>query len=550
MGAYENPITTIDTESSKIIDNALNNVSASFQKAMYNKQELESKKIQQAQKQEIQDQNKINANYEIFVTNVSKSGTRSDAFYSMGYDLINRKFAANRAFQNANPGSEEKNEARNQVGILTKDLVLLTQGAGGIDEMNTETANIRNARNNNTPGGYYLGPKYDVGLDNVSFDDLSFEQKVARTMHERNAMFENKAGYKMNNGQLFGVDENNRAFNLETTDGREIPKIENWGESLRKDFDKLGIMKNGKMSEEYLNRKASATFTEGNITGTIIPTNMAAAAGDWSTELKKKAAGVVNSAQGWDDYATNNATYLSFAGKDAEDLEYDGDYLLTDKSKIKYTEAMVSFGLKKFLKQYEIEDINEVENYDEYLSDKDETYTSIEGKENFGARRVGEKTTPRPVDQSPIKAAEETQNVFTNAYDKKDFNFIKGLDVQGHEVVDVSTDGNKIKMIYDVGVPKMVTTTVDGVVQKQKQQDTREIVYNVNNPQQMKKLVRAYVDQTYKNKNVKAKRDDIVRSMTEFFKEMAQNNENTSNDVIRGGDLLQPQGTKRKYDKQ
>ena len=550
MCAYENPITTIDTESSKIIDNALNNVSASFQKAMYNKQELESKKIQQAQKQEIQDQNKINANYEIFVTNVSKSGTRSDAFYSMGYDLINRKFAANRAFQNANPGSEEKNEARNQVGTLTKDLVLLTQGAGGIDEMNTETANIRNARNNNTPGGYYLGPKYDVGLDNVSFDDLSFEQKVARTMHERNAMFENKAGYKMNNGQLFGVDENNRAFNLETTDGREIPKIENWGESLRKDFDKLGIMKNGKMSEEYLNRKASATFTEGNITGTIIPTNMAAAAGDWSTELKKKAAGVVNSAQGWDDYATNNATYLSFAGKDAEDLEYDGDYLLTDKSKIKYTEAMVSFGLKKFLKQYEIEDINEVENYDEYLSDKDETYTSIEGKENFGARRVGEKTTPRPVDQSPIKAAEETQNVFTNAYDKKDFNFIKGLDVQGHEVVDVSTDGNKIKMIYDVGVPKMVTTTVDGVVQKQKQQDTREIVYNVNNPQQMKKLVRAYVDQTYKNKNVKAKRDDIVRSMTEFFKEMAQNNENTSNDVIRGGDLLQPQGTKRKYDKQ
>ena len=230
-----------------------------------------------------------------------------------------------------------------------------------------------------------------MGLDNVSFDDLSFEQKVARTMHERNAMFENKAGYKMNNGQLFGVDENNRAFNLETTDGREIPKIENWGESLRKDFDKLGIMKNGKMSEEYLNRKASATFTEGNITGTIIPTNMAAAAGDWSTELKKKAAGVVNSAQGWDDYATNNATYLSFAGKDAEDLEYDGDYLLTDKSKIKYTEAMVSFGLKKFLKQYEIEDINEVENYDEYLSDKDETYTSIEGKENFGARRVGEK---------------------------------------------------------------------------------------------------------------------------------------------------------------
>ena len=186
MGAYENPITTIDTESSKIIDNALNNVSASFQKAMYNKQELESKKIQQAQKQEIQDQNKINANYEIFVTNVSKSGTRSDAFYSMGYDLINRKFAANRAFQNANPGSEEKNEARNQVGTLTKDLVLLTQGAGGIDEMNTETANIRNARNNNTPGGYYLGPKYDVGLDNVSFDDLSFEQKVARTMHERN----------------------------------------------------------------------------------------------------------------------------------------------------------------------------------------------------------------------------------------------------------------------------------------------------------------------------------------------------------------------------
>ena len=550
MGAYENPITTIDTESSKIIDNALNNVSASFQKAMYNKQELESKKIQQAQKQEIQDQNKINANYEIFVTNVSKSGTRSDAFYSMGYDLINRKFAANRAFQNANPGSEEKNEARNQVGTLTKDLVLLTQGAGGIDEMNTETANIRNARNNNTPGGYYLGPKYDVGLDNVSFDDLSFEQKVARTMHERNAMFENKAGYKMNNGQLFGVDENNRAFNLETTDGREIPKIENWGESLRKDFDKLGIMKNGKMSEEYLNRKASATFTEGNITGTIIPTNMAAAAGDWSTELKKKAAGVVNSAQGWDAYATNNATYLSFAGKDAEELEYDGDYLLTDKSKIKYPEAMVSFGLKKFLKQYEIEDINEVENYDEYLSDKDETYTSIEGKENFGARRVGEKTTPRPVDQSPIKAAEETQNVFTNAYDKKDFNFIKGLDVPGHEVVDVSTDGNKIKMIYDVGVPKMVTTTVDGVVQKQKQQDTREIVYNVNNPQPMKKLVRAYVDQTYKNKNVKAKRDDIVRSMTEFFKEMAQNNENTSNDVIRGGDLLQPQGTKRKYDKQ
>lgn len=393
LGAYENPIQVIDRDSSKIIDKALNDLSSKAQASMERANDLRSSKLDAARKSEIADQNLINANYEQYVQEVDKNGVKSPDFYALGYDLINRRFSANRAFANA-VTPEEKTAARNELAKTTENLSKLTGSIEGLNTMNQETGSILAGRNNNQPNGFYTGAPYDPSKKDIPFDELSFEDKVSRRMHQRRALFENKSGYNMDNGQLFGSDSDGNSFNIATVDGQEIPRIEDWSTDLKADFDKMGILgKDGKMTEEYLLKDKARPGREGNISFQVIPTNMAAAVDKWGSHLKKKAAGRVGGSQGWDDYATNNSTYLAFAGKNAEDLTYTGDYILTDESKIKYSEAMVSYGLKNYLKQYELEDITEV--VDENNVEEEQTFKEYqEDDETIGATEFIEGSTP------------------------------------------------------------------------------------------------------------------------------------------------------------
>lgn len=390
LGAYEqggqvngqNPIVEIDRQSNKIIDEALGNLSTRFQKAMQNQEALKSQELINNRKNELADQEYVNANYERFVTSVSKSGTRSDSFYNLGYQLINKKFDANRAFANA-VTDEEKNKARNELAVYTKDLVLLSKGGGGIDEMNKESLAVINAVNNNQPGGFNTGSYDPKELNDVAWEDLTINQQIGRNMYQRRQLATDGTTYEMKGSQLYALDNNGGAsYSVEELDSMEQPQIENYGLTMKKLFNETGIMKNGKFTEAYLNRKGSKEFTEGNIQGTVIPSNMPAAIDTWSEVLKKKAAGIVNSGQGWDDFATNNSTYLAYAGENAKDLTYSGNYVLDPESKERYTQSLIKFGLKKFLKQYEIENVSET----------DETqYEAIPGSEDFGVTRLGQK---------------------------------------------------------------------------------------------------------------------------------------------------------------
>jgi len=527
MGAYENPITYIDKTSGQAWANAISSLGKTITYGIEKSAEKKNLKVAQEQKLLDSKLNYITKHTDEYAVTLGKSGVNNPSYFEAGRKLITDMANAQLEVKQAR-GKQEQQDALNKLSGLQGSMVDLRK----IIEL-TKSANKTYAKDiglggkptpnpGNEGGQSLLDKNYNnfmaisAGLPSVDGEEPGKQELFFNTETNRWMMNYTGGGFTGTPGG-YTVD----AIVALNQDPGIIPNVtKDITDDLNTPVDEtsssgmagLGIYgKDDRINPEYL-KQESTQIIEPQKDGTkkifdIYPVDTEKVINAVMSRAKAKANMYLK-----DPKAAQMVWQEVFGNEEALIME---GRSIAESDHEKFTKKMVEF-YKSKIRNYEIEENTEIGEITDPRAKK------------YGLRYEKPKKPTPPADQSPIKAAEETQNIFTNAYDKKDFNFIKELVIQGHQIVDVSLDGNKIKMFYDVGVPKMVKTTVDGVVQEQKQQDTRKITYDINNPLQMKKLVAAYVDQTYKSKSVKAKRDDIVRSMTDFFKEMAKNNKNTS----------------------
>jgi len=551
MGAYENPITAIDKEWGKNWANALTSVGNTVAAGVVASKKALNEKA--AREQSLLDYkiDYISKHQGLYAKTLAQSGTNNPDLLRAGRELINDMSEAQLNVKKAK-GTKETQYALDQLAILQGSMAQLTKNiqiGTEFDETFKNDIGIngrqKDQTNPGTEGGqsllnvYYnrMGAARNALSPGTKETILRNRETGAWTLEYSGGDF-GEEGYSVD--MMVGLLQDPGIIPTLTRD--ITSDLETSSTKISKSgMNGLGILdSDGNITKDFLldgpaipfeneiGNKIETFYVRPTDTQKVINLVTTRSEAKGNMYLKKDAKGA-------------QMIWQEIFGQ-TEPLTMEGNSIATEDH-TKFQEKLLEF-YKGKIKGYEIvEDTQPGPDGIMGTSDDIAKIENIDNKQESKRSYRDKKPPPKPVDQSPITAAEETQKIFTNAYDKKDFSFIKRLKVQGHEIVDVSTDGNKIKMMYDVGNPKLVKTNVDGVVQEQKQQDTRIITFDVNNPGQMTDLARAYVDQKYENKNVKAKRDDIIRSMTDFFKEMAQNNENNE---IRGGELLRPRKTKVK----
>tara|TARA_B100000902_G_scaffold312007_1_gene302021 strand:- start:1468 stop:3135 length:1668 start_codon:yes stop_codon:yes gene_type:complete len=532
MGAYENPITYIDKTSGQAWANAISGLGKTITYGLEKSAEKKNLKVARERKLIDNKLNYITKHNGEWAMAVSKSGVDDPSYFEAGTKLINDLANVQLEVKQAR-GKQEQQDALNKLAVLQsamgdlRNIIGLTKSAKETYMKDIGLSGKNTANPGDEGGQSLLDKNYNnfmaitAGLPSVDGEEPGKQELFFNTETNRWMMNYTGGGFTGTPGG-YTVDAI-VAFNQDPgiipnvtkdiTDDLNTPVDETSSSGMAG----LGIYaKDGSINPEYL-KQESDQIDELQKDGTrkifdiypvdtekVINAVMSRATAKANMYLKDpKAAQMV-----WQEVFGNEEA-LIMEGRSIAESDHE-----------KFTKKMVEF-YKSKIRNYEIKEKVVNVGQDGIQNTEIGEITDPRAKK-YGLRYEKPKKPTPPADQSPIKAAETTQNIFTNAYDKKDFNFITdlGLKIQDQKITEISLDGNKIKMIYDVGVPKMVDGTMI--------QNTKELpLYNINNPEQMKQIARAYVNKQYSGltKNNKSK---IVRSMTDFFKEMAKNNKNTS----------------------
>jgi len=153
MGAYENPLAVIDTESSKIWANAITNIgNTTVELIERNKAELSR---QQKEAQLILQQNAkyVMDNQAEFSMQMAKNGTNNPFLFKAGKEVIDKMARANAAVLAAKT-QEEQQAALNEYGLLQSSYTNLVAGIKqGADADKTYLEDITNQENPATQQG-------------------------------------------------------------------------------------------------------------------------------------------------------------------------------------------------------------------------------------------------------------------------------------------------------------------------------------------------------------------------------------------------------------
>jgi len=449
MGAYENPITVIDTESGKIWANAISNVANTTSKYMETVKNRATAEAQAQEKRNVEIVSNALDNRKELNEKMANTGIYSDMFFEYGMNTMDEISRLESQIKYSSGSAEDKKYLMNLLSekqMAISNLARLGEEleAGRIDFMKDYNyiEDPDNPRPRpNTPGGASM-----VG-----------SKETERYMTIMNAL----AGFKgklesiyVKDKQLFGKIEGVEGdVNLIETIGYEPGIVIDMKASAQEAINNTGVYntETGKFDESMLDK--SKSFTQTNADGTrqydVTPYNTAAISSKILMNLQAKAESFLKNDK---DYASINSTWELNAGKDNKfKLKFvdttGGGKILDAESQAKWMEMYLTQA-KSLVPNYEI--TNEQEVFKSSLT--------IAGKQGSFRNVPKEKDDDDKPTKSEIRtntAVNKVENAFQDAinnYNKNtdSFNFLEGITTKEGKVSSVEVVGNKLK-IYKGG---------------------------------------------------------------------------------------------------
>lgn len=293
-GAYENPITPVDTQTGAIWANAIQGIGNTVVKTIDTLNAKAEAKVKETQK--ILDENArfVLTENNAFIANASKAGLKNPSFAKAGMDIIRLK---SQAYFDMKAGKEDAEERFTKYSSKLGELIELGKAGVAADESYSSDY-ITNYANVNTPGGISttsgLNPS---GSMNYS---LAMPVRVGGTKNPKEEWYlddNDNIRTKYTSDQIKSAYERGEIKNpyIDTNPidlfSFDAGKIDDVRTDINKFYNQSGIVKEGKIGKGYYNNDIQVITSKDGKTEydyqTINPSAVAAASSSFISAKSK-----------------------------------------------------------------------------------------------------------------------------------------------------------------------------------------------------------------------------------------------------------------------
>ena len=411
MGAYENPITVIDTESAKIWSNAIANIGNITSNNLKVIQDRKTKEAEKQEKESLLVLDNAMKNNTALLDRMSKAGIKSEAFFRYGMDMMDEVSKIQGELRFFQPSTDaDFAYQRDLMNQLSDKQLAIQQLYSTGSSMQTDIVAYLNDMGF-SPDSKAADPGTPGGMATTGSEQTIQYHKVMKALAGITGGLESM---RIQNGMLFGrVTGIDKELNLTSILHYDPGTIINTKKIAQEAIDKSGIFnKNGQPINIYLDKaKARTVLTEdGSSSYNIVPYKQELLFNDIMRNISASGEAILANTK---DYNSINAWWLNNAGKDNDfKLNFvttqDGGKVLDDESK------------QKWLAKYEEQAKSLIPNYTVVTEDNAKELGMEVGTEfintqaaETGLSKVNKPTSPKDPDWK-ITAQNDTVSLFNN----------------------------------------------------------------------------------------------------------------------------------------
>ena len=411
MGAYENPITVIDTESAKIWSNAITNIGNITSNNLKVIQDRKTKEAEKQEKESLLILDNAMKNNTALLDRMSKAGIKSEAFFRYGMDMMDEVSKIQGELRFFQPSTDADFAYQKDLMKQLSDKQMAIQQLYSIGgSMQTDITAYLNDMGF-SPDSKAADPGTPGGMATIGSEETIQYHKVMKALSGVTGGLESM---RVENGMLFGrvtgIDEE---LNLTSILHYDPGTIIDTKKTAQEAIDKSGIFnKNGQPINMYLDKaKARTVLTEdGSSSYNIVPYKQKLLFNDIMRNISASGEAILANTK---DYNSINAWWLNNAGKDNDfKLNFvttqDGGKVLDDESK------------QKWLAKYEEQAKSLIPNYTVVTEDNAKELGMEVGTEfidtqaaETGLSKVTKPTSPKDPEWK-ITAQNDTVSLFNN----------------------------------------------------------------------------------------------------------------------------------------
>lgn len=467
MGAYENPITVIDTESAKIWSNAITNIGNITSNNLKVIQDRKTKEAEKQEKESLLILDNAMKNNTALLDRMSKAGIKSEAFFRYGMDMMDEVSKIQGELRFFQPSTDADFAYQKDLMKQLSDKQMAIQQLYSIGgSMQTDITAYLNDMGF-SPDSKAADPGTPGGMATIGSEETIQYHKVMKALSGVTGGLESM---RVENGMLFGrvtgIDEE---LNLTSILHYDPGTIIDTKKTAQEAIDKSGIFnKNGQPINMYLDKaKARTVLTEdGSSSYNIVPYKQKLLFNDIMRNISASGEAILANTK---DYNSINAWWLNNAGKDNDfKLNFvttqDGGKVLDDESK------------QKWLAKYEEQAKSLIPNYTVVTEDNAKELGMEVGTEfidtqaaETGLSKVTKPTSPKDPEWK-ITAQNDTVSLFNNPVQ-----FVNKY----------LQEGESAKMVDG----KVIITTQG----EEKGDDPSTATYNLSNASDWFKFARTYI---------------------------------------------------------
>ena len=339
MGAYENPITVIDTESAKIWANAITNIGNITSNNLKVIQDRRTKEAEKQEKESLFVLDNAMKNNTALLDRMSKAGIKSEAFFKYGMDMMDEVSKIQGELRFFQPSTDADFAYQKDLMKQLSDKQMAIQqlySVGG--NMQTDISAYLNDMGF-SPDSTAADPGTPGGMATIGSEETIQYHKVMKALSGITGGLESM---RVENGMLFGrVTGIDKELNLTSILHYDPGTIIDTKKIAQESIDNSGIFgKNDQPINMYLDKaKAKTTLTEdGQSSYSIVPYKQKLLFNDIMRNISASGEAILANTK---DYNSINAWWMNNAGKDNDfKLNFvttqDGGKVLDDESKQKW----------------------------------------------------------------------------------------------------------------------------------------------------------------------------------------------------------------------
>jgi hypothetical protein len=339
MGAYENPITVIDTESAKIWSNAIANMSNITSQSLKTIQDRRTKEAEKQEKESLLVLDNAMKNNTALLDRMSKAGIKSEAFFKYGMGMMDEVSKIQGELRFFQPSTDADFAYQKDLMKQLSDKQMAIQqlySVGGA--MQTDISAYLNDMGF-SPDSKAADPGTPGGMATIGNEETIQYHKVMKALSGVTGGLESM---RVENGMLFGrvtgIDEE---LNLTSILHYDPGTIIDTKKIAQESIDNSGIFGKGNIPiNTYLDKsKATTTLTEdGQSSYSIVPYKQKLLFNDIMKNISASGEAILANTK---DSNSINAWWMNNAGKDNDfKLNFvttqDGGKVLDDESKQKW----------------------------------------------------------------------------------------------------------------------------------------------------------------------------------------------------------------------